>query len=111
VEVHFERLLSRKVVDADGRSVGRLEEIHARRRDGALVVTEYVLGAAGLMERLSLGPLVRGLLGQWLPQATSYTVGWSDMDLSDPERPRLHLRLADLRRTPSERKRRARRAE
>lgn len=98
-EVPLERLLGRKVRDADGRSAGRVEEVHARRRSGELVVTEYVLGTAGLIERLSLGPVLRALLGTRLyPESARYTIGWDELDLSDPEWPRLRGRMAELER-------------
>jgi hypothetical protein len=107
-------LLGRKVLDADGQAAGRIEEVHARRAEDALVVEEYVLGAAGLIERFALGPLVRGLLGKRLfRERERHTVPWSDMDLSDPERPRLRRRRADIERIESAaraRRRRRRRA-
>jgi len=96
-EVAFERLLGRLVHDADGRRAGRVEEVHARQRSGELVVDEYVLGTAGLIERLSLGPVLRALLGARLyPHSARYTIGWDELDLSDPERPRLRGRIGEL---------------
>jgi len=98
-EVALERLLGRQVRDADGRHAGRVEEVHARRRGGELLVTAYVLGTAGLIERLSLGPVLRALLGTRLyPESARYTIGWDDLDLADPERPRLRGRVAELER-------------
>src|ERR1043166_795889 len=98
-EIALERLLGRKVRDADGRHAGRVEEVHAGRRGGELVVTEYVLGTAGLIERLSLGPVLRALAGTRLyPESTRYTIGWDELDLSEPERPRLRGRVAELER-------------
>jgi sporulation protein YlmC with PRC-barrel domain len=96
-EVALERLLSTKVYDADGRHAGRVEEVHAKRRGGELLVTEYVLGSAGLIERLSLAAVLRALIGKRLyPEAERYTVSWDELDLTDPERPRLTCRVADL---------------
>jgi hypothetical protein len=109
-EVAFERLLGRQVRDVDGRPAGRLEEAHARRRGGELLVTEYVLGTAGLVERLSLGPVLRALLGPRLyPQAARYTLDWDELDLSEPDRPRFKGRVAELARR-SQRAKPARRA-
>jgi hypothetical protein len=98
MEVHLERLLGRRVVDTRGRPVARLEEVRAERQDGEWIVREYVLGAAGLLERLAAGPLVAGLLGRWAPIATRETVPWDALDITDPERPRLTRSLASLRR-------------
>ncbi len=96
-EVALERLLGRPVQDADGRHAGRVEEVHARRRGGDLLVAEYVLGTAGLIERLSLGPVLRALLGTRLyPPSARYTIGWDELDLSDPDRPRLRGRVGEL---------------
>lgn len=109
-ELSFERLLGTKVLDADGRRAGRIEEAHARRRGGEVVVTEYVLGAAGLIERLALSPVLRALLGTRLyPESARYTIGWEELDLSDPERPRLRSRVAELERRVSGRARASRR--
>jgi hypothetical protein len=97
VEIAVERLLGTKVQDVDGHHVGRVEEVHAQPDDGQLRVTEYVLGTAGLIERLSLGPILRALLGpRFYPEAARYTIGWADLDLTDPERPRLKRRIGDL---------------
>ena len=64
-ELRIDRLLGRRVLAPNGRPAGRLEEFRAEVRDGHCIVTEYVIGAAGLIERL--GVAARGLLG--LPDA------------------------------------------
>src|SRR5690349_11556151 len=110
-ELALERLLSRRVRDADGRDAGRIEEVHARRRGGEVVVSEWVLGTAGLIERLSLGPVLRALLGTRLyPESARYTLAWDELDLSDPERPRFRGRVGELERRVRGRGRTARRA-
>ena len=92
-EIAFERMLGRLVVDERGRPVGRLEEAHAERREGEMVVTEWVLGAGGLLERLGLSALIGTLVGGWA-QREPQVVDWDDLDVSDPERPRLRRRRA-----------------
>jgi hypothetical protein len=87
IELPLHRLLGRKVLDADGRSIGRIEEIHVEKRSGELVVTEWVLGAGGLLERLGLVAMARVLLG-WPPVRAPEVLGWAELDLTDPERPR-----------------------
>lgn len=98
-EVHVERLISRRVVEADGRSAGRIEDIRVERAGDDLVVSEYLLGPAALLERLSASimklPLLR-LLRRG--HGAARHVRWQDMDLSDPGRPRLRAGNADRKR-------------
>jgi hypothetical protein len=89
IRVH--KLLNRRVLDAGGKPVGRIEELRARVRDGACVVEEYVLGREGLMERLSVSELSLVALGALGARRgfAGRRVAWDQMDLSDPHRPRL----------------------
>jgi len=91
-ELHLEQLLGRRVRAANGRSIGRLEEVRAERRPGGWVVTEYLIGPAALFERLSaqLLPFLRARRG--------LVARWDQLDLSDPEHPRLHCAVQDLQR-------------
>ena len=61
VSVHLDRLIGRKVLTGNNRPLGRLEECRAERRDDSWVITEWVIGSAGLLERLGFG--VRIILG------------------------------------------------
>jgi hypothetical protein len=88
-EVHVERLLGRPVVDGRGRRIGRIEEIHAEREGPEWVVRGYVIGVDGLIERLAAGGIARALLGSLAPGRRHRTLAWHELDLSDPERPRL----------------------
>ena len=88
-EVRVERLLGRTVVDGRGRGVGRIEEIQAEREGPEWVVRGYVLGVDGLIERLAAGAIVQGLLGTLAGRRRRRTLGWDELDLSDPDRPRL----------------------
>jgi len=95
-EVHVEHLLGRRVVDVDDRAIGRLEEFRADVVEGELVVTEFHVGGAALIERIaafvtqlpffSLIPFAR----------RGYRVSWRDLDLSDPLRPRVQRRRDQL---------------
>jgi sporulation protein YlmC with PRC-barrel domain len=82
-EVKLELLIGRKVVDANGKPAGRIEEIIAERDGDELVVTEYHLSAYGFLERLGIRTLLR------LAVPKPERVPWERMDLSDPEKPRL----------------------
>jgi hypothetical protein len=92
--VRLDRLLGRQVHTANNRRLGRLEEFRAERRGAEWIVTEYVIGAAGLAERLGLG--VRLILG--LNRASGYVARWDQLDLSHPDRLRISCPVADLRR-------------
>jgi hypothetical protein len=90
--VRLEQLVGRRVLAANNRSIGRLEDVRAELQDGRCTITEYVIGVAGLFERLGLG--VTLLLGG---RVSGYIARWDQLDISDPERPRLTCPLADLR--------------
>ena len=99
-ECRAELLIGRRVVDVDGDVVGRLEEIIADYVDDEYVVREFHVGAYAALERLGTGMLGRSLLrligGDRI--YTGYAVPWSQMDLSDPERPRVTVAKAELHR-------------
>ena len=96
LEAHVEHLLGRRVVDADGRVVGRLEELHAELVDGELVVTEFHIGAGALLERV--GEFVTQLpFLRYIPYSRHmYRVAWHQLDLSDTRRPRVRVRKESL---------------
>jgi hypothetical protein len=88
--IAVENLLSRKVRDPSGRSAGRIEEIRATPSKDALLVYQYDLGPAALLERLAVGlhvfPMLRKIgVG---PEHRGRCVPWEKMDLSDPQHPR-----------------------
>ena len=96
--IHLEMLLGRKVIDIDGKSVGRIEEFLAEERDGEMVITEFHLGRQALWERLSIAGLAYSALlplGARKGHAT-HKVPWHKMDLSDPKHPKLRGRKADV---------------
>jgi hypothetical protein len=92
-EIRVERLLGRRVVAMNGRGVGRLEEIRVEKHGAGFVVTEYHLGPAALLERLSIH-FVK-LFGA-NPRRT-HAVPWQFLDLRDPDHPRLLCPVEDLR--------------
>jgi hypothetical protein len=91
--VRLDRALGRKVLAGNNRRIGRLEEFRARREGNNWVVTEYVIGEIGLLERLLLG--ARLVIGRRHQQ--SYVARWDQLDLTTPERPRLTCSVDDLR--------------
>jgi hypothetical protein len=97
--IAVESLLSRKVRDPAGSSAGRIEEIRATPSEAGLLVYQYDLGPAALLERLAIGlralPLLRKLgVG---PQHRGRCVPWEKMDLSDPHYPRITCPREELR--------------
>jgi hypothetical protein len=91
--ISFHRIIGRRVFDRDGRAVGRLEEAPVVREGEDLVVPEFHIGAAAILERLAatLSPLP-------LPSGRGWVARWDQLDWSDPERLRLNCGLEDLRR-------------
>ena len=100
-ELRIDRLLGRQVLATNGRPAGRLEEFHAEVRDGNCVITEYVIGSAGLIERL--GVAAKGLFG--LPRH-GYLARWDQIDFSNLEAPRLTCPVEELERIGAPRRRR-----
>ena len=76
VFVRVEDLLGRRVVDPAGRIAGRIEEIRAEKRGNDHEITEILLGAGALRERLSIGRRGRKPL----------VARWDQIDLRRPER-------------------------
>jgi len=91
-EVRLDRLLGRQVLARNNQPVGRLEEFRAEKRGAACLITEYVIGVTGLAERL--GVRVKLLFGQ---HGGGYVARWDQLDLSDPDRPRLTCSVEELR--------------
>lgn len=80
-EIHVERLLGRKVRDARGKVIGRIEELCVDMVDGLPVVVEFHVGPAALFERI--GAFVHLLpffsLIPWTP--TLRRIPWNEIDL------------------------------
>jgi len=104
--IALERYVGKTVLDADGRSLGRLHEVRARAEGGELLVLDYLVGGAGLLERFSLTDLGREiafLFGVERPEG--YVVPWDCMEFPGDGRPRCTRRAAELERlsaTPRE---------
>jgi sporulation protein YlmC with PRC-barrel domain len=98
METKVELLLGRSVHDADGEKVGRIEEIRVERKDNALLIEAYLIGAPALVDRLSARTLVRPIKGLLKSRHiySLYDVPWQDMDLTDPTHPVLRTAKRDL---------------
>jgi hypothetical protein len=88
---YLDQLLGRTVVARNNRPVGRLEEFHAEQHGDYFHVVEFVIGSAGLMERLNVG--FRALFGM---SSRGKVARWDQMDISNPEHPRLTCSIDEL---------------
>ena len=81
----MERLVGRRVRDANGKVIGRIEAIHVRRRGAHFFVEEYHVGPAAWFEKLGISTArMIGFRGR-----EPKRIPWQQLDLSDPEKPRL----------------------
>ena len=90
-EFRLDEVLGRQVRARNGASVGRLEELRCTG-NVPYEVTEYVIGLAGLFDRLHL---VRAAIGL---KPRGYIATARQIDLTDPSKPLLTCDLSELRR-------------
>lgn len=97
-ELHLELLLNRPVVDANGKPIGRIEEVLAEQQGQDWVVQEFLIGSAALLERLSVQSIALRLLDALGAHKlySGYRIPWNKLDLSDPLHPRLTCTLSEL---------------
>lgn len=96
-EARVEDLLGRKIQDAAGRKIGRIEEVVAEQQGTELVVVEVHVGPGALVERLiDLATLVpySGALQRQLRRIRR--IPWHQLDLTEPDRPRAMVRQEEL---------------
>jgi len=98
-EVHVEHLLGRRVVDSEGRSVGRIHEIVAERGHSACSVESFHVGKRALVERLA-NWAVPARFGRVIQSRLTrpFSIPWEQLDLSDPAHPRTTVPKKELRR-------------
>jgi hypothetical protein len=91
-ELYLDQLLGRTVVAGNNRRVGHLEELRSEQRGDDFYIVEFVIGAAGLMERLNVG--LKALFGL---RGHGKIARWDQIDISDPAHPRLRCSIEELR--------------
>lgn len=96
-ELHVELLLGTKVLALNGRVIGRLEEIRTKVNRGHYYVSEFLVGTYAVFERLAawrMGRMLLRVLGA--RKEEGYRIRWDQLDLSDPQRPRLLCEIDEL---------------
>ncbi len=96
-QLHVELLLGEKVFALNGKPIGRLEEIRTEVNRGHYFVSEFLVGNYAMFERLAawrVGRAVLRVLG--VGRREGYRIRWDQLDLSDPERPRLLCDVDEL---------------
>ena len=83
--IHVDLLVGRRVRDANGKVIGRIEAIRARRHGPDYLVEEYHLGPAAWLEKLGIS--TARMIG--FRSREPKRIPWQQLDLSDPEHPRL----------------------
>jgi sporulation protein YlmC with PRC-barrel domain len=93
--IALDQLVGRVVRDADGRRIGRIEELEAEivleSGGNDYVVTRFGVGRLGILDTIASGRIVQQLVRR-LTRATSYVryeIPWEWMDLTDAEKPRV----------------------
>ena len=97
-EIRLELLLDRRVVDQDGRTVGRVQEIMAERDEtGGWVVREVLVGPLALFRRLATPRLYQAFRQLFKRSGVAgYRIPWNRIDLTDPRVVRLRCSIEDL---------------
>lgn len=96
-EIRVERLLDRRLVDAQGMAFGRIREVEAEPRGDAYLVTAVLVGPEGKLARalafLHQLPTLRAVGIGRRPRVRR--VPWSWLDLTDPANPRLRAKAPE----------------
>ena len=102
-EIHLFEILGRKVLDADGKYAGRLEEIEAERGNDACLIKSYLVERRSLLDRLQSWAITQNVR-KAIPvreKSRPYRVPWDKMDLTDPAHPRILVPQSQLKRKES----------
>ena len=98
-ELRVDWLSGRMVRDPQGNKVGKIRELIAeveRPGSGEYVVREFHLSTGGLIEAIGGTQLARVVADRFGARSNRIVIDWRDLDLSDPERPRLRRPLAEI---------------
>jgi hypothetical protein len=93
-KIPLQLLIGKQVRDPDEVRAGRIFSVQAEIEGNECIIREYHLGSGALLEQLGISML--RIIG-WPRNEGPLRVPWDQLDLSDPERPRLRCRVAELR--------------
>ncbi|OKH50367.1 hypothetical protein NIES2101_19500 [Calothrix sp. HK-06] len=97
-EIHLELLLGKQVLDPAGQPVGRIEEIRAEQNGDEWYIDSYLIGNIAILERLSAWEIGLSILKRLGARKihSGYSVPWQQMDLTEPQKPRLRCHKEEL---------------
>jgi hypothetical protein len=101
-EILLHNLVGKIVRDVDGKKVGRIEElmveIELHEHGNEYVGSEFHVGAYGLLEAFTGGAFARRFIQRLGPLAKyhAYRITCEQVDLADPQRPRIDRRREEL---------------
>ena len=102
--IALDQLVGRVVRDADGRRIGRIEELEAEivleSHGNDYVVTRFGVGRLGPLDTIASARIVQQLVRR-IVRTTNYVrydIPWDWMDLTDVEHPRVTRPERELRR-------------
>jgi sporulation protein YlmC with PRC-barrel domain len=100
IEHQLFEILGKRVVDANGKHIGRLEEIECERGETNCPIDAYIVEHRALLDRVSSWALTSSLQQKLSKNVAHrpYRIKWDQMDMSDPSRPRALLPEDELER-------------
>ena len=101
-EIPVELLLGKRVVDSEGKNLGRIHEIDAERNEDSCVVDTYYVGGPAIIVRIARWAVPNSLSSKLESKLfRPFRVPWDEMDLSDPRHPRTTVKKSELERGES----------
>ena len=96
-QLHLQKMVRHPVRDRNGKIAGRIHSVLAEISGDECVVVEWHLGPSAMLERLGIS--AAHLIG-WPLKREPLRVAWNELDLSDPDTPRLTRSIEELRAGP-----------
>lgn len=92
-QVHLQKMVRHPVRDRNGKVAGRIHAVRAEISGDECVIVEWHLGPSAMLERLGIS--AARLFG-WGLNREPLRVPWDQLDLSDPDHPRLTRAIEEL---------------
>ncbi|MFN2603121.1 MAG: PRC-barrel domain-containing protein [Gemmatimonadaceae bacterium] len=88
-EIDAHKLIGRKILDSEGKKVGRIHEISVERGEQSCPVEAYYIGGRAMLLRIASWALPFRFSNPLQSKLSRpLRISWEQMDLSDPEHPR-----------------------